>query len=481
MTAQLFAKRHFSQSDLVRFADLSGDHNPIHVDSVAARRCVFGEVVVHGMYLVLWGLNELTERRGIRCLETIRASFHAPVLPDEAVELTANEVDNDQVLQISGKDGPRVTMWLRARVSDSVPPLRVPTDRTRSSPTPRPNTFEDIRSARGQLPLWLNELTFAAEFPALARTFDPWCNATLLGLTRLIGMECPGLHSLFSQFELRRSSDPVTAHLAFRVERARSIRAPIRIRVACGDFRGTAQALYRPPPVEQLSFAAVRKLVKPAAFIGQTALIVGGSRGLGEITAKIIAAGGGTALITYAVGIKDAHRVVEEIACDGGHSATMALDVLSAAPDRIVFPDGLHPTHLYYFATPRISRLGAEYAQAALLGRFIDYYVAGFHMACKLLLRTPGDVLRAFYPSSVFIDTLPAKMQNYVIAKAAGEALCRILNRHGNRLHIMVSRLPPLRTDQCQALMDQQATKDPTEIMIGIVDRLHTFQKGSND
>jgi len=48
-------------------------------------------------------------------------------------------------------------------------------------------------------------------------------------------------------------------------------------------------------------------------FAGQRALIVGGSRGLGELTAKIIAAGGGHTIITYSVGKEDAERVAAEI------------------------------------------------------------------------------------------------------------------------------------------------------------------------
>ena len=52
----------------------------------------------------------------------------------------------------------------------------------------------------------------------------------------------------------------------------------------------------------QLLDAQVAHRVRPGIFAGQTALIVGGSRGLGEVTAKLIAAGGGTPIITYQAG-----------------------------------------------------------------------------------------------------------------------------------------------------------------------------------
>ena len=55
------------------------------------------------------------------------------------------------------------------------------------------------------------------------------------------------------------------------------------------------------------------KIVGPTEFAGSTALIVGGSRGLGALTAKILAAGGGKVIITYATGRADAEDLTEEI------------------------------------------------------------------------------------------------------------------------------------------------------------------------
>ena len=45
------AERVFSQSDFDRFAALSGDDNPIHVNPEFAARSRFGRPVCHGMLL----------------------------------------------------------------------------------------------------------------------------------------------------------------------------------------------------------------------------------------------------------------------------------------------------------------------------------------------------------------------------------------------------------------------------------------------
>jgi acyl dehydratase len=44
--------RTISQDDVNTFADLTGDHNPIHIDAAAAARSPFGTTIVHGYLTV---------------------------------------------------------------------------------------------------------------------------------------------------------------------------------------------------------------------------------------------------------------------------------------------------------------------------------------------------------------------------------------------------------------------------------------------
>ncbi len=45
-------KRVFSQTDFNRFAALSGDDNPIHIDPEFSAKTKFGQTVAHGMFLI---------------------------------------------------------------------------------------------------------------------------------------------------------------------------------------------------------------------------------------------------------------------------------------------------------------------------------------------------------------------------------------------------------------------------------------------
>lgn len=100
-----------SQEDFNRFARLSGDHNPIHVDPDYAAATRFGATVSHGMLLftVLRGLIH-AHYPGAR-LESQDLKFPAPAYADEpltatlVVEAPAEEGRIDLVTRITKGDG----------------------------------------------------------------------------------------------------------------------------------------------------------------------------------------------------------------------------------------------------------------------------------------------------------------------------------------------------------------------------------------
>lgn len=81
-----------TQADFDRFARLSGDHNPIHVDPVFAAETRFGATVSHGM-LLFSALRGLIERHypGTRMTHQ-DLKFPAPAYADEALTL---EISSD--------------------------------------------------------------------------------------------------------------------------------------------------------------------------------------------------------------------------------------------------------------------------------------------------------------------------------------------------------------------------------------------------
>lgn len=88
----------FSQADFDRFARLSGDDNPIHVDEAFSARTRFGRPVAHGLFLcsVLRGLLDKLAPGGR--LREQSVMFPAPTYAGEPMRFTV-------ALSDSGGDG----------------------------------------------------------------------------------------------------------------------------------------------------------------------------------------------------------------------------------------------------------------------------------------------------------------------------------------------------------------------------------------
>lgn len=84
----------FSQEEVVQFSEISGDHNPIHLDEAFAAESIFGERIVHGMLVasLFSGLigEELPGQGTIYLSQSV--SFKAPVLIAEEVTATVEVI-----------------------------------------------------------------------------------------------------------------------------------------------------------------------------------------------------------------------------------------------------------------------------------------------------------------------------------------------------------------------------------------------------
>ena len=91
---QFSTSKQITDAVVRAFAELSGDHNPIHLDEEFARTTRFGRRIAHGM--ISGGLisavlgNEFKERKIVYLSQTIK--FVAPVFIDDTVTATATIV-----------------------------------------------------------------------------------------------------------------------------------------------------------------------------------------------------------------------------------------------------------------------------------------------------------------------------------------------------------------------------------------------------
>lgn len=449
------ARHRFSTADQERFGSLSGDHNPLHMDPVAARRLVTGRTVVHGIHTLLHMLEALPEQvdwiRG-----QIECEFLSPVcVGDEVVIAAAPGLDGARVFIASVEALPCTRITLTSNQMAPEPPTSgAEAQSSPHSSTPQERAPESWVGQR--LRVDLPGSSFASHFPRACARLGERRVAALALLSYFVGMECPGQHSIFASlaFHASKVSDGVDFHVRSFHSKYRQFQIEFG-----GSVSGVIKAFVRTPPQEQPFTADLLPGIRAQEFEGFNAWVIGGSRGLGELAAKILGAGGADVTLTYSSGAADAQRVAQDINEAGrGRASARRLDIAhddlrswvqgSAAPDAV-----------FYFATPRIYRKKPAEFQPSLLSEFLDFYVYKLEALCRALEHHKNDrPFTLFHPSTVFIEDRPKGMAEYAIAKAAAEVLVTELPRWLRQVRVINRRLPRLSTDQTATLFSNGLT-----------------------
>ena len=468
--------RIFTQRDQRWFAECSGDFNPVHLDPIAARRELPGAVVAHGIHFVLWLLDSywaILARRGIQHIQPARVqcSFRRPVYLDIPVEA-----------QVVSEGGDRVKLAIvqeaqsAAKCSVTYAEAKDMPGSGRTAPLPKTWNikavdvpFEELAGRQGSTPLVVDEDEMMRHFRHLSKMTGLTFVSELLAITRIVGMDCPGRHSMLSAVDLSAKTNMRSTVLRYVVEEADSRMHWVTLGVMGPTMSGSVTAFYRPGPVVQMNFEGVKKLVPPGSFRDQRALVIGGARGIGEATAKLIAAGSGDVWLTYKTGEEDARAVCQDIILGGGLCRFSSYRTGEAAEGLDALDNnGFRPTHVYYFATPRLVRNREAAFNMGLFTTYAKIYVAGFaelYEGCTERWRAP---VVFFYPSSVAVHEHTMDLVEYSCAKAAGEALCASLNqfRPVNRIH--VARLPLIATELSRGLLETES-ENAAEAMLPIL------------
>jgi len=469
--------RTFTLDDQRAFARLSGDWNPLHVDPVAARRTMFEGPVVHGIHLLLWALDAWLpgavdgtappsagaagpgHARAVE-LTRLKVAFRKPALVGAEVALAFAATAAEEVTLTARSHGQHV---LEATVAWRAAPPSTAAPAEHSWP-PAPPVVVDraaIAAQNGALALALDRALADALLPRATRYLGGAAVAELLAMTRLVGMECPGLHSVFAGLTLERR-EAAAPEVEYAVSLANLKYSMVHLAVRGPTLAGTLATFYRPVPFTPPAPDEIRRALGALDLTGQRALVIGGSRGLGEMFARCVALAGGQVLLTYHRGAADAERVVA--GCEGRARAA-ALDVTQpatlAGALRTTWHHPQPPTHLYYLATPRIPGVGRYHRTE--LDTMLAYYVEGLVAAVEAAVALGGPLV-VWVPSTVFLSEGGGNAA-YCMAKAAMEELCRRLPQM-LPVQVRCPRLPRIATDQNASLI-QVEVAPPLDIVVG--------------
>jgi NADP-dependent 3-hydroxy acid dehydrogenase YdfG len=468
--------RRFTLADQIEFASFSHDFNPIHVDPIASRRLIYGQPVVHGVNAMLWALATFaSDHSGPVKVQDLTCSFTKPLLLHEEISV-----------DIDSSAGCDTTIRLRqgGQVAVKISLAHIPCEagqleefqgiKTCGSPfgtQPDLVAEEALAELVGEFSIAFN-IDKAVDLygPRLITVFGGQAIAEMTALTKVVGMHAPGLNSLFTEIKLK----PATAvrqacHIHYKTQEYDKRFHQLVIACNSRTFDSMLKTFYRPPATSQPGYSAIKKSVSDAEFELQRALVIGGSRGLGEVTAKYLAAGGAQVLLTYSRGVADADAIVQDISLHGGIVQSALFDLTTPDEEVPAIMNDFAPTDIYYFATPFIFSGQKGVFAESRLKQFMDFYVLGFHRIVNHFSKRGAN--RYFCPSSVALAERPAAMGEYCVAKAAMEAYCEWVVKNKPHIKIAHPRLPRLATDQTASIA--VADNGDTALMLELLRDFH--------
>ena len=461
------------------FAQASGDFNPLHVDPVAARRYQFGSTVIHGIDGLLKALDIVVAKLDAPvAIKNLKVQFNSPVRHGDTIELRTSEINPGSVrieLFTSGKRTQIIDVEFIQTAQHAPALVDNVFNKSDSTSEVVELEFADSESLSSEVKLIWDSRRISELFPHLYQYMPNNQIAVLIGTTNIVGTKCPGLHSVYGGLKISfdanaDDSDPV---LKYTVTKSDSRFSLIAISVVHNCARGEIEALFRPEPIEQPNFMSIGKLVEPEQFKNQHALIVGGSRGVGEITAKLIASGGGHPVITYAKGKDDANRVAKDIVDNGGKCDALMLNVLSPELDLNGAANEKPITHIYYFASPLIEKSDSIIWSEMIFRKFTDFYISGLADLLEIFVKIPAyrkSGMTVFIPSTIYLDEPQKGFAEYIAAKAATEAFIKQFAYKYPTFKFIAPRLPRMMTDQTSGVANDSPLH-AAEIMIKAISR----------
>ncbi len=467
---KLYAKKKFNPRDLGAFAALTGDQNPIHMDALVARRAFEGSRVVHGVLVLLHGLDQWARVQKKWPVQRIKCDFKKPVLLDESVEYVWGETGTGSIriralvdevvcaeIELFGEMGNGSSLLPSRGGHEPLDALKSPLEWDPSSGNKLSGTLSNPPNA-----------LLKKHFPDLCRWLPASKASALSRLSYIVGMICPGLYSLFASLDISLTDDSPSPGLTlFSIHHYDDRFHQVEIQVS-GEWGGTVKAFLRPKPYQQPGMESIRGLVVPEEFLSARALVIGGSRGLGELTAKLLCSGGARVTLGYRAGKEEALRIKDEISKSGlGSCQPLQVDILK--PPSKTFIEALSGINgLYYFPTPVIFKKESRLFVKKHFDDFIDYYVDRFYAVCLALENNSANKVQVFFPSTVFIDQRPNGMTGYAMAKAAAEILIQDINRSFKKVNVVSARLPRLGSDQTNSIFETKK-EDGISVLLPIL------------
>jgi hypothetical protein len=451
----------FSHHDQIKFAEFSGDKNPIHINQTIAKSTIAGECIVYGINLILTALEfHLTNSN---LLPTVcRVRFLHPVIVGKPIRLVSNK-DKGELRWETNIATPYCIIKIENQQKSWEQIKDAPLSEMKILFEPKETSMESLKVGAIIPSIYGGTAKIGkALFPnlciliGLARVYE------IAILSNFVGMQVPGLNSLFSECSLKlqklsNSSKPhfelINYDKRFKLLKAKYIGTHID-----ADIAAFERPFYAPK-----SILEIKKIIpQDLNLSGLRMLVVGGSNGIGASVCRVASYLGCDVSFTYKHSKEDSFLIIDDVKenCKSNINA-FELDVASLPSIQTL---DLDYDILCYFPSEKIFGKVGSFFDIQRFEDFYKIYCVAFNEIARRFLQGGGK--KIYYPSSVAVMSSVRGLEEYAYAKKIGEEICKSLEAEFDA-EIICERLERIETRQTLSVMPT-AARDPVDVAIDI-------------
>ena len=273
----------------ILFSKLSNDYNPIHLDSDYAYKTPYGKSIVYGILGVLKSLEYIPLCKNTY-FKFLKVEFvnYINVNTSITIRYYTNRIlvyknTNTLCTRIEYEfcENNNKSALLKYHINDLCTPIE--------NKIPVKNYLYGLN---------INLRYLEENYPNVFNNLDLLQMFQIINLSTFVGMITPGLYSIFNSFELSYiNNDENLYNLLFELNEFDKTYGNCFYKFSGKNIEGKLNSIYRPKRVQQIKIKDIKN--NTLRFMNEKVLVVGGSRGLGEVIAKIFYTNGANVTITY--------------------------------------------------------------------------------------------------------------------------------------------------------------------------------------
>jgi len=482
----------FTEQDILAFAKLSHDVNPLHVNAEYARKTPYGGCIVHGVLGTLTVLQQHLNP-GVQeslYLHSLKVHFNRPL-----------KVGNVYESELCSTNGSKAKLMIYEHGETL---FEIDVNYERVARQRYSSNYATVSVLSDVTDLEKDELATLSIAGQYSMNASAWADTFLLQsqLTSImwtsycVGMLAPGRQALFTGFDIE-----FLQHVPEKAQQATVISymvntdqfdAQLGLLSITGSIFASGTMLghvrlesFVRPHLQQYGleeFVTHGRIPSGRAFDGQVVVVTGASRGLGANLAKLFATQGAKVVINYRSSISEAQIVQNELLAAGAEVIMVQGDITRQEDCQYLLMKTIQ-----HFG--RVDLVVNNAFDFIVKRRWDTISFNEFQVSVSNALRMVFQIAKEFLPelertqgtmltiSSEHVDTPEEGFVEYVTAKSAIEGLIKSLSQEFHNVKQAVIRPQRFLSDQTNTNVGVQHLLSPLEVVADVYDFVTSIWK----